>query len=170
MNHSQKNSPKVGRGTNTSRGLGKAPSQRQLRVGEELRHVLSRILSRGDLHDPELTGINITVTEVRVSPDLKSATAFVVPLGGETLGPTVAALNRAAGFLRGQIGHEINLRYTPRISFQADHSFDQAMRIQDVLNRPKVRQDLVARELAPEVGSDPDDGSASEDGADQDGA
>jgi len=119
-----------------------SPSLRQLRVGEELRHALVQVLGGCHFSDPQLAEANITVTEVRVSPDLKNATVFVMPLGGEDLQTTVAALNRAAGFLRGQLGHEINLRYTPRLGFAADQSFDRAMRVQDLLAAPRVRRDL----------------------------
>ena len=110
-------------------GSGHSRSQRQLRVGEELRHALARILTRGELRDPHLAEVNLTVTEVRISPDLKSATAFVVPLGGGELEAVIEALNHAAGFLRSQLGREVDLRHTPRLSFQADHSFDEAARI-----------------------------------------
>ena len=119
-------------------------SQRQLRVGEELRHVLSRLLARGELRDPHLAEVSLTVTEVRVSPDLKNATAFVVPLGGSDLEAVIAALNHASGFLRSQLGHEVQLRYTPRLSFQADHSFDEAARINALLHHPRVVQDVEA--------------------------
>lgn len=132
------------RGTSGS----KAPSQRQLRVGEELRHALSRILMRGDLHDPLLAEANLTVTEVRVSPDLKNATAFVVPLGGRGGGEIVAALNRAAAFLRGQVGHEVHLRHVPRLTFQADRSFDEADKINALLHDPRVQRDVEAAERA----------------------
>jgi ribosome-binding factor A len=120
----------------------RGPSQRQLRVGEELRHVLARILARGELRDPALAELNLTVTEVRISPDMKNATAFVVPLGGGRLDPAVAALNHAAGFLRGQLGHEVALRHVPRLSFEADRSFDEASRVSEILERPSVRRDL----------------------------
>ena len=128
--------------TRTSARQPKAPSQRQLRVGEELRHALSRILSRDELRDPALTALNLTVTEVRVSPDLKNATAFVVPLGGAGLEPAVAALNRAAGFFRTRIAHEVALRHAPHITFAPDRSFDEARQVQEILDRPRVRQDL----------------------------
>lgn len=121
-------------------------SQRQLRVGEELRHALSAVLARGELRDPHLADVSLTVTEVRVSPDLKSATAFVVPLGGADLDPIIAALNHAASFLRGQLGHEVELRHTPRLSFQADHSFDEAARINAILHHPRVMHDIEAAE------------------------
>ena len=121
----------------------KAPSQRQLRVGEELRHALSHILSRGELRDPALVGLNLTVTEVRASPDLKNATAYVVPLGGGGLDAAVEALNRAAGFFRTRIAQEVALRHAPRISFAPDRSFDEAHRLREILERPRVRRDLV---------------------------
>lgn len=117
-------------------------SQRQLRVGEELRHVLARILARGELRDPALADLTLTVTEVRVSPDLKNATAFVVPLGGGGLEDSVATLNRAANFLRGQVGREMTLRHVPRLEFLADRSFDEASRVESILSRPSVRRDL----------------------------
>ena len=123
-------------------------SQRQLRVGEEIRHGLSRILSRGDLRDPELEKVNLTVTEVRISPDLKNATAFVVPLGGADAEKVVTALNRASGFIRGRLGREVFLKHTPRLSFQTDRSFDEAERIGELLDRPKVRRDLESGELS----------------------
>ena len=115
-----------------------------MRVGEELRHALARILARARLDDPALAGRSFTVTEVRLSPDLKAATAFVVPLGGGDLTGPVAALNRAAGFFRGQVAREVTLRHCPRIAFAADHSFDRAGRIQAILERPHVRRDLTA--------------------------
>ena len=125
----------------TGRGA-KRPNQRQLRVGEALRHGLVRVLARGDLRDPALSGLNLTVTEVRVSPDLKNATAFVVPLGGSGLDEAAEALNRAAGFLRSEVAREVQLRHAPRISFEADRSFDRAGKMQDILDRPRVRRDL----------------------------
>lgn len=112
---------------------GKAPSKRQLRVGEELRHVLAQVLLRDALRDPALAGVSITVTEVRASPDLKNATAYVLPLGGVDADEVVAALKRAAPYLRGQVAHEVDLRYTPTLSFEADRSFEQAERIDELL-------------------------------------
>ena len=101
-------------------------SQRQLRVGEELRHVLADLFRRGEFRDPGLQNLNVTVTEVRVSPDLRNATAFVTPLGGEQIGETVSKLRHASAFLRGQIAREIDLRYVPTLSFEADTSPDLA--------------------------------------------
>jgi len=115
------------------------PSQRQLRVGEVLRHALVDVLARGELRDPALTDVSITVTEVRVSPDLKAATAFVVPLGGRDQATVVAALDRCGPYLRGQIGRLAGLRFTPTLRFLADRSFDQAQQIERLLQRPDVR-------------------------------
>jgi ribosome-binding factor A len=124
------------------RSRGGAPSLRQLRVGEELRHALVRVLAKGRLGDPALAEANITVTEVKMSPDLKAATAFVTPLGGADLPAAVKALNRAAGFLRGQLGRELTLRYTPRLDFAADLSFENATRMQVLLETARVRRDV----------------------------
>ena len=120
----------------------KEPSVRQLRVGEELRHVLADLLGRGDLRDPALAGRSITVSEVRASPDLRNATAFVIPLGGGDDVEVLAALRRAAPFLRGQIARMVRLRMVPNLSFQRDESFDVAQRIDDILHRPDVARDL----------------------------
>jgi len=120
----------------------KAPSQRQLRVGEELRHLLSDVLRQGGLRDPVLATTSITVTEVRTSPDLKNATAFVMPLGGEASPEVLAALKRASPYLRREIGKKLQLRYTPNLSFQADYSFDEAARIGRALQDPAVARDL----------------------------
>ena len=124
------------------KGGARAPSQRQLRVGEEIRHVLVRILARGELRDPQLSEAKVTVTQVEVSPDLQNATAFVVPLGGHQAQELVQALNRAAGYLRGQLGREIQLRHTPRLVFAPDRSFDRADEIERLLRSPRVRRDL----------------------------
>jgi ribosome-binding factor A len=109
------------------------PGQRQLRVGEELRHVLARLIERGALDDPALSGLSITVTEVRVSPDLKNATAFVVPLGGQGGAGAVKALNHAQAYLRGLVAGEMRLRFAPRLTFALDTSFDNASRIERIL-------------------------------------
>ncbi len=122
----------------------RSPSQRQLRVGEELRHQLVQILAHADFNDPDLAEANVTVTQVQVSPDLKNATVFVIPLGGGKMVETVAALNRAAGYLRGQLGRAVTLRYTPRLGFAPDRSFENADRIERLLQAPRVRRDLEA--------------------------
>lgn len=125
----------------TKRG-GKSPSQRQLRVGEELRHALAVILERGDVRDPGLGTASITVTEVRVSPDLRNATAFVMPLGGGGTPEAVAALTRASPFLRRQLARVVRLKYVPAVTFAADSSFDEARHIDALLQEPVVARDL----------------------------
>jgi ribosome-binding factor A len=122
---------------------------------------LSSLFRRGDFRDPALQSLNLTVTEVRVSPDLRNATAFVTPLGGTQLGDSVKALRHAAAFLRGQVAHEMKLRFAPNLSFEADTSFEVASRIDSLLHRPEVARDL---DLHPESrvddqGEDPDDGA-----------
>ncbi len=119
----------------------KGPSQRQLRVGEEIRHVLSDILSHGHLRDPVLTGVSITVTEVSVGPDLRNATAFCIPLGGRNATAVVEALNRHKGFLRGELGHALSLRYTPRINFAVDTSFDRGAVMDALLREATTKPD-----------------------------
>ncbi|MCP4330488.1 MAG: 30S ribosome-binding factor RbfA [Alphaproteobacteria bacterium] len=128
------------------KGRASAPSQRQLRVGEELRHVLAQIIGRGIIRDPDLTGVAITVTEVRVSPDLRNATVMVVPLGGDEMDQMVTALGRAASFLRREVAREITLRNVPALTFQGDASFDAAARIDDLLRRPEIARDLIGVE------------------------
>lgn len=119
--------------------------------------MLAAIFARGDLHDPDLHDVPLTVTEVRVSPDLRNATAFVMPLGGSQIDQTLAALKRAAPFLRSQVARDLRLRYAPRLSFQADTSFDQAARINRLL-----RSDQVARDIAGDNhAEDGDDGAPS---------
>lgn len=120
----------------------KTQGQRPLRVGEEIRHALAEILARGDIRDPDLAGIPITVSEVRVSPDLTNGTAFIMPLGGQNIGPVLAALERAAPYIRAQVAKMVKLRFATRIGFKLDTSFEQASRIDAVLRRPDVQADL----------------------------
>ena len=120
------------------------PTQRQLRAGELVRHALVEILRETDFADPELAGVSITVSEARVSPDLKHALCFVEPLGGERAAERVAALNRAARFLRGELGHRIEMRFTPALKFVRDDSFEAAGEINRLLADPRVRRDLEA--------------------------
>jgi ribosome-binding factor A len=129
------------------------PSQRQLRVGEEIRHVLVEILARGQFRDPDLQGVSITVSEVRVSPDLKHATAYVMPLGGANVDAVVKALRRASGFVRGEVARAVRLRVAPEIAFAADRSFEEASRIEAALRRPEVQRDLSGKP------ADDDDGA-----------
>ncbi|MBL4719987.1 MAG: 30S ribosome-binding factor RbfA [Alphaproteobacteria bacterium] len=121
----------------------KAPTQRQLRVGEEIRHALAEVFERDGLRDPVLRGRIITVTEVRASPDLKNVTAFVTPLGGDDIVEVVTALKRASKFLRGEIGRRLRLRHIPNIVFEADTTFDQASYIDDLLRKPEVARDTI---------------------------
>lgn len=137
---------------------GKAPSQRQLRVGEEVRHALAALFQRGDFHDPELQNLRITVTEVRISPDLSNATAFITPLGGGHVEEALAALRRAAPFLRGQVARAVKLRHAPTLSFEADTSFDYASRIDSILHSPDVARDLTERVNGDDDHDDEDDG------------
>jgi len=123
----------------------KGPSQRQLRVGEELRHALAWILERGELREPVLATTPVTVTEVRVSPDLKNATCFVTPLGGgdaEAVKAVVEALGRARKFLRHAVVTKVNLKYAPQLHFEHDTSFDFAGHIDELLHQPDVARDL----------------------------
>src|SRR5690242_14899512 len=126
------------------------PSQRQLRVGEESRHVLVDVLARGGLRDPQLQGVSITVAEVRMSPDLKHATAYVMPLGGAKVDDVVKALKRASRFLRGEVARGVRLRVAPEIAFAADRSFEEASKIEAALRRPEVRRDLATPEAGPD--------------------
>ncbi|MBV8494739.1 MAG: 30S ribosome-binding factor RbfA [Alphaproteobacteria bacterium] len=118
------------------------PSQRQLRVGEELRHRLAELLRPGELRDPALHDANITVTEVRLSPDLRNATAFVMPLGGAQTGEIMAGLRRSAPFLKNRLARSIELRHVPNITFALDNAFDSAARISQLLASPAVERDL----------------------------
>lgn len=116
--------------------------QRQLRVGEELRHALARLLRPGELRDPALFDASVTVTEVRISPDLRNATAFVMPLGGGSAADIVAGLRRSAPYLKGQVAKAVRLRHVPNLSFQLDSAFDSAERISTLLHSEAVERDL----------------------------
>lgn len=126
------------------RGQFKAPSQRQLRVGEELRHALAGVLARGEARDPDLSSVSITVTEVRVSPGLRHATVYVLPLGGGGTENLLAGLKRAAPYLRSRVAQEVKLKFTPTLVFKADTSFDYAGRIEDLFKEPAVAKDVAA--------------------------
>jgi len=118
------------------------PSQRQLRVAEEIRHVLSGVFMRHEFRDPELADAEITVTEVRISPDLKHATAFVARLGRTDVDALLPALRRAAAYLRGQVAHALRLKFAPDLHFQPDTALDYAMEIDRLMHRPEVMRDL----------------------------
>ena len=118
------------------------PSQRQLRVGEVIRRALSDALMRGETHEPELDGVSITVTEVRASPDLKIATAYVMPLGGANGPEIIKALARAKGELRRYLGKQTSLKFTPDLRFRLDETFDQFDETRRLLDEPEVKRDL----------------------------
>jgi ribosome-binding factor A len=121
---------------------GSAPSQRQLRVGELVRRALSDILMQGEIHDPVLEGRVVTVPEVRMSPDLTLATAFVMPLGGRDGAAVVAAFEHSKKFLRGAVARRVDLRHAPDLKFLLDTSFDEGDRIDALLRTPEVKRDL----------------------------
>src|ERR1700720_3758677 len=116
----------------------RAPGRRQLRLGEELRHLLAELLRPGELRDPALREANVTVTEVRLSPDLRNATAFVMPLGGEKAEEIMAGLRRSAPFLKARLARMIDLRHMPNIAFALDDAFESAARISALLSSPAV--------------------------------
>ena len=118
------------------------PSQRQLRVGEAVRHALVEVLSQGEVHDPVLEAHMVTVPEVRMSPDLRLATIYVMPLGGRDEQRVVAALERNKRYLRGVIARKVNLKFAPDIRFRLDERFDEAERIEKLLRSPTVKRDL----------------------------
>jgi ribosome-binding factor A len=122
------------------------PSQRQLRVAEEIRHVLAGVFERRDFRDQDLAEAEITVAEVRISPDLKHATAFVSRLGRSDIDALLPALQRATPYLRGQIAHALRLKFAPDLSFQPDHALDYAAKIDRLLHRPEVAKDLDPKE------------------------
>jgi ribosome-binding factor A len=117
-------------------------SQRQLRVGELVRHAVADVLSQGSAHDPDLEGHIITVPEVRMSPDLKLATIYVMPLGGRDTDRVIAALERNKKFLRGEVARRVNLKFAPDVRFRVDDRFDEAERIEKLLRTPAVQRDL----------------------------
>ena len=123
----------------------RGPSQRQLRVGELVRHILADLLARGEVHDPVIEGHVITIPEVRMTADLRLATIYVMPLGGRDLDNVLAAFNRNRRFLRGEIARRINLKFAPDIRFAIDERFDEAQRIEQLLRTSAVRRDLQGR-------------------------
>jgi ribosome-binding factor A len=121
----------------------RGPSQRQLRAGELMRHALVEILREQEITDPDIAGVSITLTEVRMSPDLRNATVFVEPLGGgEQAAVVVKALNRHHKFLRGRLGHAVDMKFTPALKFLHDDTFDAAARMNRLFDDPRVAQDL----------------------------
>ncbi len=121
-------------------------SQRQLRVGELIRHELADMLSRGDIHDPVIETHMITVPEVRMTADLRLATIYIMPLAGRDEKDVLAALERNKRYIRGEIAHRVNLKFAPEIRFRADERFDEAERIEKLLRTPAVQRDLADNE------------------------
>ncbi|GAA0581266.1 30S ribosome-binding factor RbfA [Rhizomicrobium electricum] len=143
------------------------PTQRQLRVGEMLRHALATILFRGDIRDPDLAGVSVTITQVLPSGDMRHATVYCEPLGGKDADKIIKALNRNKAYLRGQMGHMIDLKFTPDLRFVEDKSFAEAEKIEILLKSERVQQDLAKND-----GDDPDssdEGQGKEDGPTQEG-
>jgi len=147
------------RDASRSRGHAAPRGQRQLRVGELIRHALAQLLERGEAHDPGLAGVSITVTEVRVSPDLRNATAFVMPLGGGDSAAVLESLRRAAPFFRRRMGGSLDLRFLPNLAFELDSSFDNASHISSLLRTPTVAADLEAEKEETPASADGEDGA-----------
>lgn len=120
----------------------RGPSQRQLRVGELIRHKLAEMLARGEIHDDVLASHVVTISEVRMSPDLKLATAYVMPLGGKDTKVVIEALGRHSRYIRGEIAHSVDLRVAPEVRFREDETFDEVTRIDQLLHSERVRRDV----------------------------
>ncbi len=133
-----------------SRDANQGSSQRQLRVGEMLRHALADVFFRGEIRDADLDGVSVTVTQVKPAGDMRHATVFVEPLGGQNADKIVKALNRHKAFIRGELGARIALKFTPELHFIEDDSFAEAKKIEDILRSERVQRDLA---------KDEDDGS-----------
>ena len=125
---------------------GTGPSQRQLRVGELVRRTVSDVLMRGDVHDPDLAGVSVTVGEVRMSPDLRIATVYVLPLGGVNVKVVIKALARSAHELRRAVNKAVKLKFSPELRFLPDETFDQMDHTRQMLNDERVKRDLDAEE------------------------
>ncbi|OJT97515.1 MAG: ribosome-binding factor A [Alphaproteobacteria bacterium 65-7] len=115
-----------------------------MRVGEALRHALAEVLARNEIRDPDLDGVSVTVTQVKPSPDMRYATVYCEPLGGRNARAIVAALNRHKGFLRGEMGHRLTMKFTPDLRFVEDESFAEAQKIETILKSERVSRDLAA--------------------------
>jgi ribosome-binding factor A len=124
----------------------RGPSQRQLRVGELVRHALAEMLTRGEVHDPVIESHLITVPEVRMTADMRLATIYVMPLGGKDENEVIEALNRNKKFLRGEIARRVNLKFAPDIRFRVDERFEEAERIEKLLRTPQVQRDLQSKD------------------------
>ncbi|MBL1431144.1 MAG: 30S ribosome-binding factor RbfA [Robiginitomaculum sp.] len=124
------------------RSKNKPPSQRQLRAGELVRHALVDIMAREELRDNDLKGVSVTISEVRCAPDLRHAQVYCSPLGGGDASKMIAALNRCAKFLNSRLGREMTMKFTPKLRFTADESFETASALDELLSRPEVARDL----------------------------
>ena len=120
----------------------KAPTQRMLRIGELIRHRIAQLLVRGDIHDDVIASHSITIPEVRISHDMKLATIYVMPLGGDDMKPVIDALERNKKYIRAQVAQTLNLRYAPDLRFREDQTFEEATRIDRLLDSAHVRQDI----------------------------
>ncbi|MBN9260215.1 MAG: 30S ribosome-binding factor RbfA [Hyphomicrobium sp.] len=129
-------------GRGSAHGASAGPSQRMLRVGELVRHRLADLLARGDIHDDVLAAAVVTIPEVRMSPDLKLATVYVMPLGGNDVAPVLAALRRNQKYIRGEVARALNLKFAPDVRFREDESFEEATRIDRLLDSERVRRDV----------------------------
>ena len=131
---------------NAAKGVSAGPTQRQLRAGELVRHALAEILREEEIIDPAMEGVSVTITEVRMSPDLRHATVFAEPLGGGAAADVMAALNKHSKFLRGRLGRSIELKFTPDLKFLHDESFNEAARMNRLFDDPRVQRDLAGDE------------------------
>lgn len=135
----------------------RGPSQRQLRAGELVRRALAEIVARGDIQDPDLMGRPITISEVRMSPDLRHALCFVAPLGGGDATGIATALTRVRAYLRGQLSREVTFKFMPDLAFEPDVSFDRAEAVDRLLHSPKVARDLASEDAGEEIDADDED-------------
>lgn len=122
------------------------PSQRQLKVGEEIRHILATVFARGNSYSDVLNNASLTVSEVRVSPDLKNATVYVMPLGGIKVPEVMKELKTHSAFFRSHVARQMHLKATPRLTFRADDSFEEAAKIEKLLQNVNVKRDLITKE------------------------
>jgi ribosome-binding factor A len=137
-------SDRGGRNHGSSNNGSGGPTQRQLRVGEALRHAIADILFRNEIQDPDLAGVSVTITQVKPSPDMRYCTVYCEPLGGQNAETIVKALNRHKGFLRGEMGHRLTMKFTPELRFVEDASFAEAQKIETILKSADVQRDLHA--------------------------
>ncbi len=133
-------------GHRDSRQRARGPSQRQLRAGELVRHAVAEVLTREEIHHEDLAGVAITVTEVALSPDLRQATCYIMPLGGKDSDKILKALHRIRPWMGGQVAKRVSLKFSPRLHFRIDGSFDNASHINDLLRREDVAPDLVVED------------------------